>query len=82
MIVLGLRVSEIRPWSEKNQQFDDIEHNVDCQEPQDPLKWEAVHCCSASFLHYPDYSFNFGYVLIGTHQVYQWSNWHRLNQRL
>jgi hypothetical protein len=62
--------------------FDDIEHNLDCQELRDLFKWKAVPYCSASFLHYPDSSLNFGYVLIVTLQVYQWSTWHRLDQRL
>jgi hypothetical protein len=82
MMVLGLRVSETPPLVEKNQQFDDIEHNVDRQELRDPLKWKAVPCCSTLFRHYPVSSRNSGYVLIGTRQVYQWSTWHRLNQGL
>jgi hypothetical protein len=81
-MVLGLIVYETPPLVEKNQQFGDIEHNVDRQELRYPLKWKAVPCCSASFLHYPESSFNFGYVLIGTHQVYQRSTCHRLDQGL
>jgi hypothetical protein len=59
-----------------------MEHNVDRQELWDPLKWKAVPCFSASFLHYPDSLFNFGYVLIGICQVYQWSTCHRFDQGL
>jgi hypothetical protein len=81
-MVWGLRVSETLPLVEKNQHFDDIEHNVDRQELRYRLKWKAVPCCSASIIHYPDSSSNLWYVIIGTHQVYQLSTWHKLNQGL
>jgi hypothetical protein len=55
---------------------------VDHQELVDTLKWKDVPCLSASFLHYPYSSFNLGYVLIGTRQVYQRSTCHRLDQGL
>jgi hypothetical protein len=79
MIVFGLKVSDIPPWSEKNQYFDDIEHNMDRHELGDLLE-ETVPSGPASLLHYPDPTFDLRYVIFGNFQVGHRATWNVFNQ--
>jgi hypothetical protein len=55
---------------------------VDRHELGNYFKWEAVPGCPISFLHYPNYPFDLGYVLVGTCQIDHGATWHILNQGL
>jgi hypothetical protein len=55
---------------------------VDRHDLGDCVKREAVSSHSASLLHYPDMTFDFGYVLVGTVQVDHGSTWHSFDQGL
>jgi hypothetical protein len=65
---------------QKKQKLNDVQDNADCHELWNPLKRETVPSCSATFLHYPAYSFR--HVLIGTCQVDHWATWNGLYQGL
>jgi hypothetical protein len=55
---------------------------VDRHELGDCLKREAVSSCSASLLHYPNPTLDFGYVLVDTFQIYHGYTWHSFEQGL
>jgi hypothetical protein len=42
---------------------------MDRHELEDCVKWETVPSGPASLFHYPDMTFDIGYVLVGTLQV-------------
>jgi hypothetical protein len=82
MIVFGLRVSDTPPLVKKSQQLDDIEYNMEFHELGDCVKQEAVPGGPASLFHYPDPTFDLGYVQVGTNQVDHGATWHGFNQGL
>jgi hypothetical protein len=53
---------------------------MDRHELGDCVKREAVSSCSASLLHYPNSTFDLGYVLIGTCQIDHGATWNRFDQ--
>jgi hypothetical protein len=55
---------------------------VDCHDLGNYFVWEAVPSCLTSLLHYPNYPFDLGYLIIGTFQIDHGATWYRLDQGL